>query len=89
MGKVVAEADFYEIIEFAQSVELRSLNWFGQLFPPSVPAFLLVVPPRKKSSTQVGLREIQCKNPCQGLGSRRIKINRNEHVILSLSKEAH
>ncbi len=35
---------------------------FGQLNPPSVPAFLLVVPPHKKSSTQVGLREIQRKN---------------------------
>ena len=28
----------------------------GRLFPPSVPAFLFVVPPRKKSSTQVGAR---------------------------------
>ena len=32
---------------------------FGQLNPPSTSAFLLVVPPHKKSSVQVGLREIQ------------------------------
>ncbi|KQK24598.1 hypothetical protein AR438_15540 [Chryseobacterium aquaticum] len=33
-------------------------KFFGQLNPPFIPAFLLVVPPHKKSSTQVGLRQI-------------------------------
>lgn len=61
MGKVVVEVSFYEIIEFAQSIEAVWLELFGQLFPPSVPAFLSPLCYDKKSSTQVGLREIQCK----------------------------
>ena len=36
-------------------VNFRLFYFFMAAFPPSVPAFLLVVPPHKKSSTQVGL----------------------------------
>jgi hypothetical protein len=48
-----------------QSVELVSWKFFGQLYPPSVPAFLPPLCSGKKSSTQVGLQEIHRKNPYQ------------------------
>ena len=35
-------------------VENQSNMFFGRQIPSSVPAFLFVVPPRKKSSTQAG-----------------------------------
>jgi hypothetical protein len=68
MGEVVAEAGFEKIVKVVQSIEVICLDYltlsnhfvrFGQLFPPSTPAFLLVVPPHKKSSVQVGLRKIE------------------------------
>ncbi len=62
MGKMVAEAGFPKIIQFAQSIEV--VIWAA--FPPSVPAFLSPLCCDKKSSTQVGLRAIPRKNPCQG-----------------------
>jgi hypothetical protein len=44
-----------------QSIELLELFLFGQLNPPSVPAFLSPLRCGKKSFTQVGLRVIQRK----------------------------
>ena len=46
---------FFYNIKAVQSFEsLFFVYYFGRLFPPSTPAFLLVVPPHKKSSVQVG-----------------------------------
>lgn len=59
----------------------KSYEIFGQLNPPSVPAFLLVVPPHKKSSTQVGLREIQRKNLVRVSNPDKVENNKRKYSV--------